>query len=119
MKKNPELYPTSSDGTNIRFLPYGYLTSDPRKSVQDSGLMNLTLNDNIMEISFTDYILNGIFPTNHVNGDPKNGPNFSPKEGIFAAGNIELFVPYYDDDAGKNYDYQLKIDHILSLALTH
>ena len=110
MKKNPELYPTSSEGTNIRFLPYGYLYSDPRKSVQDSGLMNLTLNDNIMEISFTDYILNGIFPTNHVNGDPKNGPNFSPKEGIFAVGNIELFVPYYDDDAGKNYDYQLKIE---------
>ncbi|MDO4283464.1 MAG: Cna B-type domain-containing protein [Clostridia bacterium] len=66
----------------------------------DAGEMSLTLTNNTMNISFSNYLLNGHFPTMNV---------ASGKEGCFTVGNIELFMPDMETSSEDEYQYSLNV----------
>ena len=77
------------------------------RSVQDSGTFTYNYNNSVLETSYEDYVLNGIFPERTSCYSMNNVQTFAKQRGYFTAGNMQLFVPHYD--AG-NHDYQYQID---------
>ena len=73
-------------------------------SVYNSGTMSANLNNNKLTVGFTDFKINGVFPTKPWASNNK----ISPKIGYFAFGNIQLFIPYYTNGVSQSYDYSIR-----------
>jgi len=73
-------------------------------SVFDSGTVNATINQNIMNVSFENYKFDGIYPKSVMNS---SATAFSSREGVFGSANIEIFVPYYNPLNKSHVDNQV------------
>lgn len=102
----PNYYPTSNYVSGAAILPAGRL-GNPVNSVQDSGTMSLTNNKEKITMTFKNYTLNGIFPDRGW-GHTQAQSSFK-NNGYFAAGNFEIFIPYYDEDGTGDYVYQYAV----------
>lgn len=81
-------------------------------SVTDSGTMKAVQNDDIITVTFNNFILdNNHWPTNNINNQSNvSRTSYTSKEGYFSVGQIEMFSPYYDyDNPNIEYQYQLSI----------
>ena len=96
-----------SNDVMVSTLPYGYATSNRNKSIYDSGNIQIDQSGNKLVITFSNYSFDGKFPTMHNDGSTVQ---YSSREGNFAAGFMEFFVPYYDDGVHDDMDYQFGID---------
>ncbi len=105
-EKNENFWPR--DSIMVGGMPNGERTMDTNnqdRSVYDSGNFTVVQNGSVLTITFKDFKLDGTFPTKNRNG----GSFGSDKEGYFSIGNIELFVPYYKQDASDVWQYQFDI----------
>ena len=100
---NDNYYPTSRVYT--RTLPKGI--GGGLNGVTDSGNMNTTFNSNITTISFNNYKLNNEYPIRDI-VTPINVITYISNLGYILAGNVQLFVPYYDNDSDNIYNYSYK-----------
>lgn len=97
---NDNYYPTKNVYT--RKLPKGI--GGGYKGVTDSGDMSTTFKSNITTISFENYKLNNKYPVRNVisaNSDILYPNNL----GYIMVGNVQLFVPFYDNESTYSYDY--------------
>ncbi|MDO4283679.1 MAG: Cna B-type domain-containing protein, partial [Clostridia bacterium] len=67
-------------------------------AIHDSGKIFAELNNDILNIKFDDYVINGRFPKTQDN-----------KQGVFNVGQIEIFAPLYDEESDINYQYQVNV----------
>ena len=104
-ESKPNYYPVSDYVSGTASLPNGRL-GNPYNSVQDSGNMTLVQNNESIKMTFKNYTLNGVFPDR--GWKHTTAQSTYARHGIFAVGNFELFVPYYDIDGG-DYVYQLAV----------
>ena len=104
----PGFYPANKPHNHGYHLPAGKqgLGTASDKSVQDSGNISTSINDNKINIKFNNYVLNGIFPEFAAADYIVMGNN----TGYFAVENIELFSPYYDDNSDIEYDYTVVVN---------
>lgn len=107
----PNYYPMNANGTVNAYIkgatgfPYGR-AGNVLNSVQDSGEMFLTQDEENFSVTFKNYTLNGIFPDRSWGSSLKQ--EAYGKYGFFATSNLEVFIPYYG--AGLDvYDYQLAV----------
>ncbi|MDO4283680.1 MAG: hypothetical protein Q4D02_08610, partial [Clostridia bacterium] len=77
-------------------------------NVSGAGDINVDQQNDVININFNNYVLDGKFPTYGVS-NPYNDPY---KDGCFTVGQIELFVPNYDNDSDIDYDYNLSVEAI-------
>ena len=75
-------------------------------SVYDSGIVDSSINNNILNVSFENYKFDGIYPTCVMNS---SSPMFGSREGVFGSANIEVFVPYYNPLNRSNVDNQINL----------
>ncbi|MDO4283647.1 MAG: SdrD B-like domain-containing protein, partial [Clostridia bacterium] len=111
---NTNYWPT--ENVRIRGLPAGKINMSHIEmvndvflgSVYDSGNLTITQNGKKININFNNFKFNDVFPNRNV-GTPTSSIIYSTNEGQFASGCIEMFAPYYNDDAGISYDYTLNV----------
>ncbi|MDO4283688.1 MAG: hypothetical protein Q4D02_08650, partial [Clostridia bacterium] len=109
-EKNSNYYPNNSVAIwNLAGGSY-LLTGKGASSIYDSGNINLYQEGAKLEIEFSNYQFNDIFPINSVRAGSGNPiAQYGSNEGYFAVGCIELFSPYYEPEGNKEYDYTLNI----------
>lgn len=97
---NFNYYPTVNSYT--RTLPRGINGGD--RGVTDSGTMLASLDSNITTISFNNYVLDNNYPVRNII-EKSTVVNYPKYLGYFLSGNVQLFVPYYDNESTDSYDY--------------
>lgn len=102
-ENKPNYIPSAANARRYTGFPYGiYQSSYPNRSVINSGIFDVSKDDNIITVSFDGYDPSGPYP-NHAIAEEDSINN--QKYGYFAAGNVQFFCPYYDDENG-DYNYQ-------------
>ena len=99
---SPAYYPaaTASEATP---LPYGKTTSNITRSVVNSGDIDVSLDNDILTLSFENYIPTGPYPDKGIGASTTLESNY----GYFAAANVEFFIPFFDYE-DHEYNYQLR-----------
>ena len=89
-------------------MPNGERSIDPDntdRSVYDSGDISVVQNGDVITVTFKDFKFDGTFPTKN-----KSGGNFgSDREGYFSIGNMQSFVPFYQQNSDVITAYQLNV----------
>ena len=103
-------YPSSKSWiSSSGLVPYGGVaynkSDDESNTVQESGTVTTAINNDVLSIKFSNYTINGEFPSYYWSSERTQERTIPETTGYFASGNIELFVPYYDD-GGASYTYQ-------------
>ena len=101
---NSSYYPTSRVYT--RNLPYGVGSS--AIATVNSGTMAYSMSGESSQMKFSGYDAKGPYPTRNVVAIPST-VTYSSKIGHFAEGNVQVFVPYYDNDSRYEYDYSYQV----------
>ena len=107
-EKNEAFWPNESIA--VSGMPNGKESIDinnPERNAYDSGNISVTLENGILTIVFEDFDFGEEFPS-----ETRGGSTFEDTtRGYFSIGNIELFVPFYDETSSYS-EYQLNIDVI-------
>ncbi|MDO4283689.1 MAG: hypothetical protein Q4D02_08655, partial [Clostridia bacterium] len=108
--ENDAYWPSSS--LRIRGLCAGRRTKvieggDKLRAVYDSGEFSVIQNSEKIVISFNGFKIDDIFPDRYLGS--ANSKAYGTNEGYFAVGCVEIFVPSYEPDLNKDYDYTLNI----------
>ena len=105
-ENNESFWPRNS--ISVSSMPNGERSIDPDntdRSVYDSGDISVVQNGDVITVTFKDFKFDGTFPTKN-----KSGGNFgSDREGYFSIGNMQLFVPFYQQNSDVITEYQLNV----------
>lgn len=82
--------------------------NNPERNVYNSGDITVSQDGDIITITFENYEIGDVFPT-----ESRNGNSFGDlSQGYFAVGNLEIFSPFYNEDSETINQYQLNISVI-------
>ena len=84
-------YNTYTGGSSDWYATNNYTSTEGKWGIWDSGILTASLNQNNINFSADNFYFHG----NYL--------------GTLAASGFELFVPWYEPEEGKKYEYQIKI----------